>query len=64
MEEEEIPKGVENEVIVDETTEEHNPPVDTLPKTGQSSATPYYLLGSFITLTGLVSLKKRRRSDS
>ncbi|MBH5320611.1 LPXTG cell wall anchor domain-containing protein [Paenibacillus sp. GSMTC-2017] len=62
--EEETPKEEEPEVIVDETTEENIPPVDTLPKTGENSPIPYYLLGSFIVASGFITLKKRRRNES
>nr|WP_306813033.1 LPXTG cell wall anchor domain-containing protein [Paenibacillus soyae] len=34
-----------------------------MPQTGDSSPVPYYLLGSFMAVTGLVALRKRRRQN-
>ncbi|MFD0957904.1 LPXTG cell wall anchor domain-containing protein [Paenibacillus chungangensis] len=44
--------------------EEVSVPLETLPKTGESSPTPYYLLGTFFTISGLLALKRRNRSNS
>jgi len=70
IEEEEVPIGGgtdEGEEVIDQTTEENYPetqvPIDKLPKTGESSPIPYYLLGSFILVTGVVTLRKKRRHD-
>ncbi|WP_425453537.1 LPXTG cell wall anchor domain-containing protein [Paenibacillus prosopidis] len=40
--------------------EEETVPLDTLPKTGQSSSVPYYLIGAFAITTGFISLRKQR----
>ncbi|MCR2806745.1 LPXTG cell wall anchor domain-containing protein [Paenibacillus soyae] len=65
MEEEEVPRGddPDDETEIDQSTDENQPPIDELPQTGDSSPVPYYLLGSFMAVTGLVALRKRRRQN-
>ncbi|REK69556.1 LPXTG cell wall anchor domain-containing protein [Paenibacillus paeoniae] len=70
IEEEEVPAGGgtdEGEEIIDQTTDENHPeesvPIDKLPKTGDHSAVPYYLLGSFILVTGVATLRKKKRTN-
>ncbi|MCU6708452.1 LPXTG cell wall anchor domain-containing protein [Paenibacillus sp. J5C_2022] len=46
-----------------EEVEEETVPLDNLPKTGESSPIPYYLLGTFFTVSGLMALKRRNRSN-
>lgn len=57
----------DGEEIIDQSTDENNPeesvPIDKLPKTGENSPVPYYLLGSFILVTGIATLRKRRRQE-
>ena len=56
-----MPAG--NPTVVDHLTDEEVP-LDTLPKTGEKSSMPYYVLGTIMTMTGLLTWKKRkRRSD-
>ncbi|NIK79351.1 LPXTG-motif cell wall-anchored protein [Paenibacillus castaneae] len=52
--------GVKNQddTIID--VEEESVPLDTLPKTGDSSPAPYYLIGAFAITTGFISLRKKK----
>ncbi|MNV31980.1 hypothetical protein D3C71_1233040 [compost metagenome] len=64
VDEEEIPLGPvltvtptpspEDIAVVDDTIPLGNPPVDELPKTGESSSVPYYVTGLGFALIGLL----------
>ncbi|MGI2296729.1 LPXTG cell wall anchor domain-containing protein [Paenibacillus sp. GXUN7292] len=45
-----------------EIVNEEEVPLEKLPKTGDTSALPYYFIGSFVTLAGIVTLFARRKS--
>jgi LPXTG-motif cell wall-anchored protein len=62
VEEEEIPRGGPDEKV-DQAIDENLPPIDTLPKTGDTSRMPYYLLGSFVLVSGLLTLRHRQRNS-
>jgi LPXTG-motif cell wall-anchored protein len=62
VEEEEIPRGGPDEKV-DQAIDEKLPPIDTLPKTGDTSRMPYYLLGSFVLVSGLLTLRQRQRNS-
>lgn len=56
--------GVKNhdDTIID--VEEESVPLDTLPKTGDSSPAPYYLIGAFAITTGFISLRKKKLKNN
>ncbi|MHA7967146.1 LPXTG cell wall anchor domain-containing protein [Paenibacillus sp. CAU 1782] len=62
IEEEPIPAGEGTGTAVDHASDGTNPetgvPLDTLPKTGEVSVLPYYLLGSLAILTGVFLLMR------
>jgi LPXTG-motif cell wall-anchored protein len=38
-------------------------PLDKLPKTGESSPVPYYLIGAFTLTVGFISLRKQKQKQ-
>ncbi|WP_168123436.1 LPXTG cell wall anchor domain-containing protein [Paenibacillus sp. HB172176] len=58
-----VPGGGGNPTDVEHSTDEVVP-LDTLPKTGEKSSIPYYVLGTIMTMTGLLTLKKRKRRSN
>ncbi|MBD2868403.1 SpaA isopeptide-forming pilin-related protein [Paenibacillus arenilitoris] len=68
VDEEEVPGGGINDGEEDDQpptdtvieVPEETVPIDTLPKTGDSSPVPYYLIGAFTLSAGLLSLRSRQ----
>lgn len=60
-----MPRGggePEDDTAIDTSTDEYEPPIQQLPQTGDSSPVPYYALGSFLALTGLMNMGSRKRT--
>ncbi|MNF04400.1 hypothetical protein D3C80_2039050 [compost metagenome] len=70
LDEEPLPADGIIDHLDDETSEEstieiaeETVPLDTLPKTGEFSSIPYYLIGAFFIMVGLLSLRNRQGTN-